>query len=269
MRSGLLERALRVAAARAAAPGDLKFTERQLYYELCRVLLPAHLLPRRLPFTLAPPLGHGRFAAALGRLGDVPGLLAAPPHRRPRPGAPAEPDLYDYGLPRLLVCQDPAIARMLVANDWHLEAACPVLAADDLPLDPRLTAALGRVPDAVVLVLHDASAQGTALPGRVRAQLGPGAPRVAALGLTPRHAASLHLARGRATGPALPAASLDRRELRWLARGRYAEVAAVNPAHLLRTLHRLVRDGGASPPGAATGGVEAPRDTGFLTWPTR
>ncbi|WP_049572597.1 hypothetical protein [Streptomyces sp. SBT349] len=243
MNPRLLDRALATAAARAAAPGGLRFTERQLYYELCRVLVPLHLLPRRLPFTLAAPLRYERFAAALGRREAPPGLLTRPPRRRPRPmDQVAGPVLGDEGPPRLLVCQDPSIARMLIANGWHREAACTVLAADDLPLDPWLATALGGAPDATVHVLHDASAAGTALPGRIRAQLGAEGPRVAPLGLTPRHAAALHLVRGRAPGPVLPAPDLDQRELRWLAGGRFAEVAAVNPGRLLRTLHRLLGD---------------------------
>ncbi|MFD7314715.1 hypothetical protein [Streptomyces sp. NPDC059883] len=274
----LLDRALATAVARAGAPGRIRFTERQLYYELCRVLRPSHAVPRRLPLTPAPPVRYERFEEALRRHGAVPGLLAPVPASAdaPRdpsgpsaPSAPSEPDLYDYGLPRLLVCQSRQVARMLLANDVHLEAACPVFAADDLPLDPRLVTGLGRVDGATVHVLHDASVDGIALAARVRDAV-PGV-RVSSMGLVPRHATALHLIspRGPAPGsgpPALPAA-LEPRERDWLAEGRYAEVESVAPARLLRTVLRLVR-GPRTPGHSVWTGLRELRTAGFMTWPT-
>ncbi|MFE4913748.1 hypothetical protein ACFRCX_19705 [Streptomyces sp. NPDC056652] len=291
----LLDRALATAVARAGAPGRIRFTERQLYYELCRVLRPSHAVPRRLPLTPAPPMRYERFEEALRRHGAVPGLLApvsapapipvpasadAPrdpsdpsgpsdPSDPSAPSGPSEPDLYDYGLPRLLVCQSRQVARMLLANDVHLEAACPVFAADDLPLDPRLVTGLGRVDGATVHVLHDASVDGIALAARVRDAV-PGV-RVSSMGLVPRHATALHLIspRGPAPGsgpPALPAA-LEPRERDWLAEGRYAEVESVAPARLLRTVLRLVR-GPRAPGHSVWTGLRELRTAGFMTWPT-
>ncbi|MCB5181665.1 hypothetical protein [Streptomyces antimicrobicus] len=289
----LLDRALTAAAARAAAPGGLRFTERQLYYETRRVLSPA------VPLRLA------AFTRALDARGreNVPGLLpparplsptptptpapmptsttapAPPPSAEADPGAGPgagpEPDLYDYGVPRVLLCQDRDTAAMLLANHVHLEAACPVLAAPDaLPLDPRLLAALGRTPDATVHVLHDASPAGVLLPARVRAALpgdGPARVRVSSLGLVPRHAAALGLPSGRGPAPAAGAeagwpAGLLPREVAWLARGRFAELAAVSPARLLRTVLRQTR-GGRPVRGALRPGLREMRDSGFLTWP--
>ncbi|MEV7087372.1 hypothetical protein AB0O07_15950 [Streptomyces sp. NPDC093085] len=302
----VLDRALGAAVERAGAPGRIRFTERQLYYETCRVLHPARALPRGVPLTPGPPVPYERFARALERRRTdraavpgpaIPGLLPplpppVPPERpdplEPRPGdpapaAPAEPDLHDYGLPRLLVCQSRSVARMLLANDVHLEAACPVFAAADLPLDPRLTAGLGRAEGATVHVLHDAGAEGIALTARVRATLRDAVPgvRVTSLGLVPRHAVALRLfsrpgesrgadgraADGRAASPLpeLPAA-LEAREVEWLARGRAAEVEAVPPARLLRTVLRLVR-GPRTPGHSVRSGLRELRTTGFLTWP--
>ncbi|MFG3491736.1 hypothetical protein ACIQ9R_03130 [Streptomyces sp. NPDC094447] len=284
---GLTGRAIAAAAARAAAPGGLRFTERQLYYETCRVLSPGEALLRRLPGTPAPVLRLPVFTRALEAYGreNVPGLLPSPPVPRLRPdpatdpaGHPegpgaAEPDLYDYGLPRLLLCQDRSIAGMLLANHVHLEAACPVFAAADaLPLDPRLLAALRRAEGATVYVLHDAGAAGVALPARVRSGLGP-APgvRVVSLGLVPRHAAALRLPAGRGPAPgpaelaALPAA-LRTREADWLAGGRFAELAAVPPGRLVRTALRLTR-GPRPPRDSLWSGLRGLRATGFMTWP--
>ncbi|RSS64046.1 hypothetical protein EF918_30505 [Streptomyces sp. WAC06614] len=187
----------------------------------------------------------------------------------------AEPDLYDYGVPRVLVCQDPDVAAMLLANHVHLEAACPVLAMtpDAVPLGPRLLAALARTPEATVYVLHDASPAGLRLPARVRAAVSGGGVRVrvTSLGLVPRHAMALGLPAGRGPAPSaralagLPAGLLPR-EVAWLERGRFAEVAAVQPARLLRTVLRQTR-GGRPVRGSFRSGLRELRDSGFLTWP--
>jgi hypothetical protein len=108
----LLERAITIAAQRAAAPGNLRFTERQLYYETCRVLRPTPAPVRRLPHNPAPPLRLSRFTEVLRGAewaAGLPGLLPAPADAQatavPTIGGPArELDLYDYALPRLLVC---------------------------------------------------------------------------------------------------------------------------------------------------------------------
>ncbi|MFE2943487.1 hypothetical protein ACFXKG_31200 [Streptomyces sp. NPDC059255] len=295
----VLDRAVLAAVGRAGTPGRIRFTERQLYYETCRVLRPVRAVPRRVPFTPAPPVRYERFEEALRRQqgrGRLPGLLPPVPAGARRSAPPsAEPDLHDYGLPRLLVCESRSVVRMLLANDVHLEAACPVFAADDLPLDPRLTAGLGRVEGATVHVLHDASVAGIALTARVRAALRDTAPgvRVASMGLVPRHATALHLTSrheagheaGPASGAAGPASgqgdmadrgerlrsvlpsALGAGELEWLARGRSAEVESVPPARLLRTVLRLVRGPRTAGPSVWTGLREL-RTTGFMTWPT-
>lgn len=285
-----VDRALRAAVARAGAPGRIRFTRRQLYYELCRGLMPLHRLPRRVRFTLPAPVGYARFAAALDHLGPVPGLLPDPPAPTPRNDGDDVPDLYDYGLPRLLVCQDTAIAAMLLANELHMESACPVFPLRDLPLDPRLTAALQRTGDATVYVLHDASAAGYAAVDDVRRWAGD--LRVQPLGLRPVHAAALHLTTGRRepadadpreaadAGPRDPAdagrrepagaglpspAGLEPWEVRRLRAGRTVEVAAVNPARLLRTVHRLVR--GQTRTRRRTARLRELQAAGFMTWP--
>ncbi|MEV0129188.1 hypothetical protein AB0H83_12125 [Dactylosporangium sp. NPDC050688] len=265
----ILDRAVAAAVVRAGAPGRIRFTRRQLYYEVCRGLLPVHRLPRNLRFTLPAPVGHARFLAALERHGPVPGLLAEPaegPAERRTAPRDDVPDLYDYGLPRLLVCQDPAITGMLLANELHMESACPVFALRDLPLDPRLTEALRRTGDAVVYVLHDASRSGYAAVEDVRAWAGD--LRVHPLGLRPVHAAALHLTTGprdRSTAAGTAPAGLEPWELRWLRAGRGVEVAAVNPARLLRTVHRLVR--GQTRHRRRTARLRQLQATGFMTWP--
>lgn len=283
----LLDRALRTAVRRAAEPQGLCFTERQLYYELCRVLLPWHRAPRKPLFTPAPALTYGEFRALLPRYGEIPGLLPValpPPRPRPTPTATApagrhtpEPDLFDYGLPRLLICESHDIAAMLRANGLPMESACPVYSAAELPLDPGVSRMLTQAERPAVFLLHDASCRGLAFPARLRRLTGlPPGVRVVPLGLRPRQAGAVHLTHGRAPydaaarGPyaamaAPPALALSRWEREWLRQGRFTEVAAVRPASLLRTMHRMVREVPAPP--SPLSELRHAREAGFLTWP--
>jgi hypothetical protein len=229
----LIDVALRRAVARAGAPGQIRFTRRQLYFELCRGLQPLCRASRRLRFTVPAPIGYARFERALGRWrGEVPGLLTAP-----RPPAPVPPpEVFEYGLPRVLVCQHREIADMLLANGLHMESVCPVFAVDDLPLDPRFRAAL-EAGSGRVYVLHDTHAPVDAVT-RWAEQV-----PVVALGLRPVHARALHLPTVGAT----------------------AEVAAVNPARLLRTVHRLVRE--QYRPRRTLPRLRRLAAAGYLSWP--
>lgn len=286
MRDAILDRVLRTAAEKAAAPGQLRFTERQLYYEVCRVLMPWHRAPRRARFTSAPALTYEAYLAALRRHGPGPvdGLLppVVPRPRRPAGRHTPEPDLFDYGLPRLLVCESDDIAAMLRANGVSMESACPVYGASELPLDQGVLRMLSLAERATVYLLHDASARGLTFPARfARSVEVPEGVRVVPLGLRPRQAGALHLVHGRgpayaAVPAAFPAAGLDqglgpgfvlgRGERDWLRRGRFVEVAAVNPASLLRTVHRLVRE--VRPARSQLTELRQVRRAGFLSWPT-
>ncbi|WP_245672377.1 hypothetical protein [Nocardia anaemiae] len=297
----MLDRLLRVAVDRAAAPSGIRFTERQLYYELCRLLTPMHRAPRRFTFTVPAPLSYATFRAALDRL-EFPGLLIPTPPRTTRAGLHTpEPDLFDYGLPRLLVCESDAIAQMLRANGLPMESACPVLSASELPLDPGIAQMLTRA-DGTIYLLHDASPHGLTFPARLTDLTEiPEKLRVVPLGLRPRQVATLHLPHLRAPIPTSLAAQVDPRERdepragaarmdsgeraglyalepstratqldswerAWLHHGRFVEVEAVRPASLLRTVHRLVRD--IHPPRTALPELRRARTTGFMTWPT-
>jgi hypothetical protein len=220
-------------------------------------------MPRRPGFTVPAPIGYQRFRSVLRRWPTVvPGLLTEP--RRPALAPP--PEVFDYGLPRVLMCQHRADADMLLANRLHMESACPVFACADLPLDARVTAAV-RSAAGRVFVLHDASLDGLAALARVREWADDVA--VTSLGLRPAHAAALHLPRVRAmAGGGCDDSALDGLqpwELRWLRSGRVAEVAGVNPARLLRTVHRLVR--GQARVRRSLPSLGQLSGIGFLSWP--
>jgi hypothetical protein len=92
---------------------------------------------------------------------------------------------------------------------------------------------------------------------------------VTPLGLRPAHAAALHLPRIRAATAGDPGPLMDALapwEQRWLLSGRAAEVAAVNPARLLRTVHRLVRN--QYRPRRTLPRMRRLAAAGFLDWPS-
>ncbi|WP_433758426.1 hypothetical protein [Nocardia sp. CA-135398] len=208
----MLDRLLRIAADRAAAPSGIRFTERQLYYELCRLLTPMHRAPRRITFTVPAPLSFATFRAALDRH-EFPGLLTpTPPRTTPAGLHTPEPDLFDYGLPRLLVCESDAIAQMLRANGLPMESGCPVLSASELPLDPGIAHMLARA-DGTIYLLHDASPHGLTFPARLTDLTEiPENVRVVPLGLRPRQAGTLHLTHLRAQAPISAAAQDNPRQ---------------------------------------------------------
>ncbi|WP_083884075.1 hypothetical protein [Nocardia higoensis] len=190
----ILDRSLSRAVVTATAPSGIRITEGQLYYELCRLLAPTHRLPRRLSRTTPAPLRYSTFRAALDRHGPIPEVLAP---IEPRPADigrhTGEPDLFDYGLPRLLICTSHAIAHMLRANGLPMESACPVLSAAELPLHPGLAAMLERVCGTVYL-LHESSAYGLGFAARIRELTAlPQNVRIVPIGLRPRQARALHL----------------------------------------------------------------------------
>ncbi|MCF8610502.1 hypothetical protein L5G28_10100 [Gordonia sp. HY285] len=249
--SSLVQRA----AAHAGAPTGLRFTERQLYYEVCRLLLPAHHLPRLVPFTVFPPISIEAFEGWLRQSDDLPGLLTRPGKSPTEPGrSTPEGDLFDYALPRLLICQSHAIADMLRVNGLPMESACPVVSVDELPLAAGLvrmldaTAATGD--GARVYVLHDDSPVGLGLPEAIgeRADL-PDSATIVPIGLRRSQTAALHLARAgwRSSSP--------------------VEIESVPPAVLLRSVHRLVRDVHRRREPLVD--LPAVREAGFLTWPQR
>lgn len=233
-----LDRALVRARMRVGELG-LAVTDGQLYYEVCRVLLPLHHAPARPGFLLPLPLSRSAFDAALARTG---GPAALPDRVRVAAGQPADaPDLFAYALPRLLVCQHDDLAAMLVANDLHMESATAVIGGADEP-PQRLRAALAAATRPTVHLLHDATAAGAAWRDDSAPDWRPA--RVVAMGLRPGQARMLHLFRAPSGG---------------------AELAAVPPAHLLRVVRRLLA--GRTRRREPTTSVRSRADLGFLSWP--
>jgi hypothetical protein len=262
-------------AVRQLESSGLYYTERQLYYAVCRARLPQpmHALLHQLrwaSFTLPAPYSPERFAAALAarraQHGNPPGLLTEAAPAPVAPLAGREPDLAAYALPRVLFCQSAPIAAMLCANGAIMELGCPILAAGE-PLPGPIAAGLARAPAPQALLLHDASDAGLHCAATLATQL-PAGVRLASLGLRPDHAARLHLFVRRSNRAALEhplPPDLTSAERRWLARGWTAELAAVPPFTLLRVLRQAF---GAGPPALPLRErLRRLPATGFMSWP--
>jgi hypothetical protein len=93
--------------------------------------------------------------------GQMKGLLQKPALHEPPP-AWKEPDIYDYGVERVIVVQHDLYVDLLVKNQFHLENRALVVSASGYPryLEPQVKKALADRPDLPVLVLRDATAAG-------------------------------------------------------------------------------------------------------------
>ncbi|PDW01509.1 hypothetical protein [Candidatus Viridilinea mediisalina] len=230
-------------AARQLGSLGLRYTERQLYYETCRLLLPWW---RYLPFNLAVPVAWPRFAAALAELqahgADLAGLLP-PTVAHVSSATTLPPDLQLFGLPRVLLCSDASIVAMLDANGLLLEAGCPVLSvAQASPLPPMLGQMLQQGGGRVYL-LHHANVSDMKLAAELGPRLHlPEGTRYTALGLRPTHALRLRLfvLREGETDEAALGVNVTPKDRHWLAGGRSAELAAMHPLRFMRGLRRLL-----------------------------
>ena len=83
--------------------------------------------------------------------------------------ASREPDLQDYSFDRAVICDRARTVDLLLANNFHFENNCAVLAVNGYP--PRafetVLAMLRRNPRLQVFALHDATAAGCTLAHRL------------------------------------------------------------------------------------------------------
>jgi hypothetical protein len=167
-------------------------------------MLPLHRGPRRPGYLVPRPLRRSAFDRVL-----APDPTLVGPRLPTLAGATDAPDVLDYGLPRLLVCQHDGIAAMLLANDLHMESGAAVLGgtqvAGGLPAPLRDAMERGTT---TVYLLHDATAAGAAWGAGVENRIDTSA-RIAALGLHPAQARALHLVRGPSGGAELTAVPPD------------------------------------------------------------
>lgn len=158
-------------------------------------------------------------------------------------------EVANYSFDRLVVCENASVAQMLLANNFHFENNCAVLAIDKYPQNifPLIMQMLRRNPDLKVYALHDASPTGCALVEKIRTDpewFGGQNVAIYDLGLLPRQVfekggfvrRSAVKATEAATIPNIIRLSLQPDEIKWLEEGNYVEIESLPPQMLLRVL---------------------------------
>jgi hypothetical protein len=162
-------------------------------------------------------------------------------------------DVTDYSFDRLVVCNSPEIAQILIANNFHFENNCAILSIGGYPatIFDTVLQMLRRNADLMVYAFHDASPDGVKLVHELRTSPGwfqeyPAT--IIDLGLLPRQviANPRHLFVHRSTSSATAATrlapeirqNLTAAELEWLDAGNYVELESFTPQKLIQILNR-------------------------------
>lgn len=100
----------------------------------------------------------------IDRLVEQPGLHDPPPDW-------SEPDIYDYGVERILIVERDILVDLFVKNGVHAEQRMLVISESGYPnyLTPVARRLLSEQPDLPVFLLHDATARGATMKERVLA----------------------------------------------------------------------------------------------------
>lgn len=156
-RDGIHDAAFAAVLETVSGGGELRFCERQLYYELCWRLRDGSSV------AVAPARWRRLYARWCAVYGEPRGLVAPAKRRR---DTTWDAELATYSFDRAVVTDRRDIAEVLLANHFHFENNCAVLTVDGYPeasfdLVRRM---LRNNPRLVVLAVHDATPSGAKLP---------------------------------------------------------------------------------------------------------
>jgi hypothetical protein len=169
------------------------------------------------------------------------------------PAAP-NPEVTAYSFDRVVVCNSPEIAQLLIRNNFHFENNCAILTIDGYPQSIFATtmSMLRRNPELRVYALHDCSPSGVQLISRLRQSESwfpdPAIP-IINVGIMPRQilnnfdAATRQSSRAAQAAQSLPTAvrsSLNAEELEWLDAGCYLDLESFSPQKLIQILQRAI-----------------------------
>jgi hypothetical protein len=145
---------------------------------------------------------------------EIPLLIAAPGLDRSPPQF-REPDVFDYGVERILIVQHDILVDLFVRNNVHATQRALVISERGypsylLPVAQRLLATSSELP---IFLLHDADTEGLMMRARLErsGMLALAGRRIIDAGLTPRDVGRIGKLRAlapRARGNALPADAL-------------------------------------------------------------
>jgi hypothetical protein len=162
------------------------------------------------------------------------------------------PDISAYSFDQVVICDNAAIAQLLIANNFHFENNCAVLSITGYPqsIFDTVMQMLSRNPNLKVYVLHDASPQGVSLVHQLRTN-----PNwfqnenvmIYDLGLQPRQIFKLRRAFVQGSQESAQQAKqlppevrqrLSRDELAWLDAGNFVELESFSPQRIIQVLNR-------------------------------
>ena len=163
-----------MACLRAASQNNTKwFTENQLYAALCRRRAKS-IFPSFIADLFKPKTRPDYLTELLRRWESggkkMENWIPKPSLHEPPPEW-SEPDIYDYGVERILVVERDILVDWFVKNGVHAEQRMLVLAESGYPqyLLPVARRLLEEQPNLPVFLLHDATAQGSGMKDRLLA----------------------------------------------------------------------------------------------------
>jgi hypothetical protein len=184
--------------------------------------------------------------------GNIDRLLPAP---QATLSAVPDPTVTAYSFDRLVVCNRPAIAQILLENQFHFEYNCAILSITGYPENvcDTVLEMVRRNPDLMVYAFHDASPDGVNLIHRLRSEsrwFPDTTVKIIDVGLRPRQVIAdrykMFIRQAAAAASAaheLPPAtrqSLAAAELVWLDAGNYAELESFAPQRLIQILQHSI-----------------------------
>lgn len=159
-----------------------------------------------------------------------------------------------YKFDRVVVCDSPEIAQLLLKNNFHFQNNCAVVSIDRYPRRDFMTIKkmLDRTPDLKVFAFHDCSPQGLRMIRHLRTEKiwfpDLEIPIISA-GIMPRHvmndsekivSQSAHSVKSSQQLAANLRNLLDPAELAWLDAGFYLELESFSPQELIQLLQQAI-----------------------------
>ncbi len=193
--------------------------------------------------------------AQWNRINNSPAKILPPPQTTSLPAAP-NPEVTAYSFDRVVVCDLPEIAQLLISNNFHFENNCAILTIDGYPQHIFTTTMemLRRNPDLKVYALHDCSPTGSKLVHRLRAEeswFPDQTIPIIDVGILPRQIMNnLDVMTRQSTASTQAArrltpdlrASMSAEELEWLETGYYLELESFSPQKLIQILQRAINE---------------------------
>lgn len=188
-------------------------------------------------------------------INEQPAKILPTPQNLSLPATP-NPQVTAYSFDRVVICDTPEIAQLLISNNFHFENNCAILTIDGYPqhiFDTTMEMLL-RNPALKVYALHNCSPNGIELTHRLRAEEkwfpNPAIP-IINVGILPRQIMDnfnltiLQSSESAEISQRLALnirASLNPAEIAWLDAGCYLELESFSPRKIIHILQRAINE---------------------------